>query len=195
MVILILGLLLFLGIHSVRIFSESTRTRFIEQRGPQAWKGLYTVVSLVGFVLIIYGYGLTRADTTYLWHPPASMRMIASVLLIFAFILLVASKVPHNAIKRRVGHPMILSVKIWAFAHLLANGRLGDVILFGAFLAWAVLCFISCKRRDRLAGNEAAVDTISVKATVVTVLIGLVVYVVFAAWLHKALIGVSPFAV
>lgn len=193
MTILLLGLVLFLGIHSVRMFSETTRTNFIEHRGANAWKGLYTVISLLGFGLIIYGYGMTRADTTYLWHPPAIMRMIASLLLIFSFILLVASKVPNNAIKQRLGHPMIMAVKIWAFAHLLANGRLGDVILFGAFLTWAVLNIISCKRRDRLSGHDNSALESSTKATVLTVVVGLLAYVVFAGWLHVLLIGVSPF--
>lgn len=193
MTLLLLGLVLFLGIHSVRMFSETTRTNFIEQRGAGAWKGLYTVVSLLGFGLIIYGYGMTRADPIYLWHPPASLRMTAGLLLIFSFILLAASKVPNNAIKRRLGHPMIMAVKIWAFAHLLANGKLSDVILFGAFLIWAVLNIISCKRRDRLSGDENPVIETSTKATVLTVVVGLLAYVLFAGWLHVLLVGVSPF--
>ena len=148
-------------------------------------------MSLVGFVLLIYGYGLARPDSAYLWHPPAAMRHIASLLVLFAFISFVAAKVPGNIIKARVGHPMVLGVKIWAFAHLLANGRVADVLLFGAFFVWAVLSFISSRKRDRAASMTYPAGT--AKATVITVVVGVVVYLVFAAWLHKLLIGVSPF--
>lgn len=194
MILLLIGLLLFIGIHSVRIVSDDFRTQFIDKRGENAWKGVYSVISLVGFVLLIYGYGLTRLDPTYLWHPPVVTRHIASLLMLFSFVLLAAAYVPNNAIKARLGHPMTMAVKIWAFSHLIANGRLGDVVLFGTFLAWAVLTIISCKKRDRLAGitKDSASNTNTI-ATASTVVIGLVAYCVFAIWLHIRLIGVSPF--
>jgi uncharacterized membrane protein len=193
MVLLIVGLVLFIGIHSIRTFSEESRTRFIEQRGEGAWKGIYTVVSIVGFGLLIYGYGLTRLEPTYLWHPPAVTRHIASVLMLFSFVLLTAAYVPNNAIKARLHHPMIMAVKIWAFAHLIANGRLSDVVLFGVFLVWAVLNIISCKRRDRAAGVNTASEVANVAATATTVVVGIAAYLVFAIFLHVRLIGVSPF--
>jgi uncharacterized membrane protein len=193
MVLLMVGLVLFIGIHSVRIFSDDTRTRFIEQRGEGAWKGIYTVVSIVGFGLLIYGYGQTRLDPTFLWHPPAATRHIASLLMVFSFVLLAAAYMPKNGIKARLQHPMIMAVKIWAFAHLIANGRLGDVLLFGLFLLWAVLNLISCKRRDRAAGVNTSSEVSSMAATATTVVVGLVAYLVFAMFLHIKLIGVSPF--
>ena len=193
MVLLIVGLVLFIGIHSVRIFSEDTRTRFIEQRGASTWKNVYSIVSIVSLGLLIYGYGLTRLDPIFLWHPPAVTRAIASLLMVFSFVLLAAAYVPKNAIKARLRHPMIMAVKIWAFAHLLANGRLGDVVLFGVLLAWAVLNIISCKRRDQAAGITASTEGSSMAATATTVVVGLIAYAVFAIFLHVRLMGVSPF--
>lgn len=194
MIILCIGLILFIGVHSIRIVSDDFRSQFIEQRGEGAWKGLYSLVSLVGFVLLIYGYGLTRLDPVYLWHPPVATRHIASLLMLFSFVLLAAVYVPRNSIKARLKHPMTIAVKVWAFAHLIANGRLGDVLLFGVFLAWAVLTIISNKKRDKaVAGENQAVIESTMPATIVTIVVGLIAYCVFAIWLHVRLIGVSPF--
>jgi uncharacterized membrane protein len=195
MSILVIGLILFLGIHSIRIVSDATRTRLIEQYSLNTFKLTYTVVSFLGLALIVYGYGQTRIDPVFLWHPPVFTRHLAFALVAIAFIVLAATYVPNNAIKLRLGHPMYASIKIWAFAHLLANGRLGDVVLFGAFLVWAVIGFVSCRRRDRLmqAGKQNAQASVSssMPATLMTIVIGLVAYIVFAIWLHKMLIGVS----
>lgn len=194
MIILCIGLILFIGVHSIRIVSDDFRSQFIEQRGEGAWKGLYSLVSLVGFVLLIYGYGLTRLDPVYLWHPPVATRHVASLLMLFSFVLLAAAYVPKNSIKARLKHPMTMAVKVWAFAHLIANGRLGDVLLFGVFLAWAVLTIISNKKRDRaVAGENQAMLESTMPATIVTIVVGLIAYCVFAIWLHVRLIGVSPF--
>lgn len=197
MIILILGLVLFLGMHSIRIYSDNTRTRLIEKYSDGAWKGAYSLISLLGLVLIIYGYGQTRIDPVFLWHPPLFMRHIATLLMLFSFVLLAAVYVPANAIKARVGHPMLLGVVVWALAHILANGRLGDIVLFGSFLIWAKVDFIVCARRDKqkrlsAADNQTVVDT-SMRATAATVLIGLLAFSIFAFWLHLKLIGVSPF--
>ena len=189
--ILIIGLIIFLGLHSVRIFADGWRMRVLAQRGEGAWKGLYSVVSLIGFALIIWGYGLARQQPVVLWVPPVAMRHIAALLMLFAIIMLVAAYVPGNAIKVKLHHPMTLSVKTWALAHLLANGNLADVLLFGSFLAWAVFCFIAARKRDRVAGTIYPAGR--VLPTVMTVVIGLVIYVVFAMYLHKWLIGVPVF--
>ena len=189
--ILIIGLIIFLGLHSVRIFADDWRMRVQAQRGEGAWKGLYSVVSLIGFALIIWGYGLARQQPVVLWVPPVAMRHIAALLMLFAIIMLVAAYVPGNAIKVKLHHPMTLSVKTWALAHLLANGNLADVLLFGSFLAWAVFCFIAARKRDRVAGTIYPAGR--ALPTVMTVVIGLVIYVVFAMYLHKWLIGVPVF--
>lgn len=191
MTLLIIGLIIFLGLHSVRIFAEGWRTEKRAQWGEGAWKGLYSVASIVGFALICWGYGLARQQPVVLWVPPVAMRHIAATLMLIAMVLLVAAYVPGNAIKAKLNHPMVLSVKTWALAHLLANGNLADVVLFGSFLAWAVACFIAARKRDRATGTVyLAGKTVP---TVMTVLIGLVAYGVFAMYLHKWLIGVPVF--
>ena len=189
--LLILGLVLFLGIHSVRVFGEGARQSFIARFGPLAWKGVYSVVSLLGFVLLIQGYAAARLEPVVLWVPPLGMRHAASLLTLLAFILLAAAYVPGNAIKARLGHPMTLAVKTWALAHLLANGNLADVLLFGGFLVWAVLVFRAARGRDR-AQPPAPVATRPM-ALVLCVVGGAVAWAAFAFWAHAALIGVRPF--
>jgi uncharacterized membrane protein len=191
MTYLILGLILFLGVHSVRIFADGFRTRTIARIGLNAWKGIYTVLSLAGFALIVYGYGLTRAEGGFLWNPPRWTYHITALLTLFSFILVAAAHVQGNRIKARVGHPMVMGVKVWAFAHLLCNGRVGDVVLFGAFFAWAVADYIAARRRDRAAGTVYPV--LGASRDVIAIVGGLVAYVVFAFWLHFWLIGVKPF--
>jgi uncharacterized membrane protein len=188
---LVVGLVLFLGMHSSRVFAEDVRGRFIAQRGLNAWKGLYTVVSLAGLVLIVVGYGAARAQPVLIWNPPVAMRHIAALLTLVSFILLVAAYVPRNAIKARLHHPMVLSVKVWAFAHLLANQFLADFLLFGGFLLWSVLSFRAARQRDRAAGTVYAAGTMG--GTIAVVVIGVAAWAVFAFWAHAALFGVKPF--
>ena len=189
---MILGLLLFLGTHSVRIVADDWRSRQLARLGAGKWKGLYTLVSVIGFVLIIWGYGLARAHPVLLWSPPVWLRHLAILLTVPAFILLAAAYVPGNRIKARLGHPMVAGVKVWAFAHLLANGTLAAVVLFGAFLVWAIAMFASARRRDRRAGTVYPAGTLGRDG--VTVIAGLVAWALFAFLLHQWLIGVRPFA-
>jgi uncharacterized membrane protein len=189
--VLILGLILFLGMHSVRIVADGFRSAQVARLGLNSWKAIYSVVSIVGFVLIVYGYGLARESPTVLFVPPAWMRHVTALLTIPAFILLAAAYVPGTRIKKAVGHPMVAGVKIWAFSHLLANGTLADVVLFGAFLAWAVFDYVAARRRDRAAGVVYITGPVSRDIT--AVVIGLVAYAAFAFWLHAWWIGVRPF--
>ena len=188
---LIFGLVLFLGVHSVRIFVDGWRTQTISRIGENAFKGGYTALSLLGFVLIIWGFGLAREVPVLLWVPPPAMRHVAALFNVLAFVLLMAAYVPRNGIKARVHHPMVLGVKTWAFAHLISNGNLAHIVLFGAFLAWAVLDYISSRRRDRVQGIQYPKGTFS--ATLLTVVLGVLVSGVFAMWLHGLLIGIKPF--
>ena len=190
MSMLILGLILFLGVHSVRIFAEGWRGRFIAQRGAGAWKGLYSVVSIVGFGLILWGYGLAREQPIALWAPQLWARHLAALLMLFAFILLAAAYVPGNGIKAWVHHPMVLGVKVWALAHLLANHTLADALLFGSFLVWAVLNFRAARQRDRAANTRYPAGTLG--GTLGAVAAGIVVWAVFAFWAHRFLFGVAP---
>jgi uncharacterized membrane protein len=191
MLVLILGLVLFLGVHSVRIVADDWRSQTIGQRGEGLWKGLYSLLSVVGLGLIVWGYGLARQQPVVLWVPPIAMRHIAALLTLFSFILLAAAYVPRNGIKSRLHHPMVIGVKVWAFAHLLANGNLADVVLFGAFLVWAALDFRAARGRDRAA--QTVYPAGSASATAITVVIGVVAWTAFALWLHSVLIGVRPF--
>jgi uncharacterized membrane protein len=191
MTLLVLGLVLFLGMHSSRVFAEGARQRFIAQRGANAWKGLYTVVSAAGLALIVWGYGQARLEPVVLWASPLWVRHLASLLTLVAFVLLAAAYVPGNALKARLGHPMVLGVKTWALAHLVSNNTLADLLLFGGFLLWAGLSFRAARARDRAAGVMAASGQAS--RTAVTVVAGLLTWAVFAFWAHGAWIGVRPF--
>jgi len=191
MTYLLLGLILFLGIHSTRIFADPWRTRQIARFGANGWKGLYTLLSLAGFGLLVWGYGEARTAPVDLWHPPLWTRHVAALLTVPALVLIVAAFVPGNHLKARVGHPMYLGIKFWALAHLLSNGRLADVVLFGAFLVWAVLGFISCRKRDRAAGVKQAPGQWA--RTGIVLVLGLAAWAGFAMWAHGVLIGVRPF--
>lgn len=190
MTLLILGLVLFLGAHSVRIFANDWRSRQIARLGEKGWKGLYTLVSIAGFVLIIWGFGMARLQPVLLYVPPMWLRHLNALFTLIAFILVVAAYVPGNHFKAKLGHPMLAGVKTWAFGHLLATGMLHDVVLFGAFLVWAVVDFISARRRDRAAGVGYPAGTL--KGDVIVLVAGVVAWAVFAFWLHGWLIGVKP---
>lgn len=191
MTLLILGLILFIGVHSARIVADDWRTAQIARLGLNGWKAIYSIASIIGFILIVYGYGLARAQPIVLWSPPAWTRHLAMLFVLLSFILIAAAYVPRNHIKAKLGHPMVGGVKVWAFAHLLANGNLADVILFGSFLAWAILNFLAARRRDRANGTTYPAGTM--KGDVITLVAGSVVWVVFLLWLHTWLIGVRPY--
>ena len=189
MTLLIIGLLLFLGVHSVRIVAEDFRSAQIARIGPLAWKGLYSVASLVGFGLVVWGYGIARQQPVVLWPSQAWLRHAAALLMLVSFVFLAAAYVPGNGIKARLQHPMVLGVKVWALAHLLANNSLADLLLFGSFLIWAVFNFRAAKARDRATGAARAAG--SGARTAITVVIGIAAWAAFAFLAHRPLIGVS----
>lgn len=191
MTALLLGLLIFLGVHSTRIFAEDWRSRTRARLGEGPYKGAYTLLSLLGFALIVWGYGQARQQPVALWMPQPWARHLASLLTVVAFVLLAAAYVPSNGIKARLHHPMVLGVKVWAFAHLLANHTLADLLLFGGFLAWAALSFRAARQRDRAAGTVYPAG--SAAMTGLTVVLGLAAWAGFALWAHTAWIGVRPF--
>lgn len=188
MTLLIAGLVLFLGTHSVSIVNEPWRDRMVARLGEYRWKMLYALVSVAGFALIIWGYGLARQEPTLIYAPPVWLRHTALLLLVFVFPLLLAAYLPGR-IQARTQHPMLAATKVWAFAHLLANGMLHDLLLFGAFLVWAVVARVSMKRRKARPVPGAPAwrwnDGIAVVA-------GLGLYVAFVGKLHAWLFGVSP---
>jgi uncharacterized membrane protein len=192
MAVLILGLIVFLGVHSIRILADGWRTRSIAAIGAMPWKGLYALASLAGLVLVAWGFGLARAQPLQLWSPPAWMRHVTALLVLLAFVLVAAAYVPGTRIKAAIGHPMLAGVKTWALAHLLANGTLADLLLFGSFLLWAVAAFASSRRRDRAAGTRyAAAGT---GRDIVAVAAGAAAWGWFAHFGHRWLIGVDPFS-
>jgi uncharacterized membrane protein len=162
----------------------------IERLGERKWKGLVTVLSIAGFILLIVGYDQARMTPIALWQPPIWTRHVALLLNLLAFILLAAAYVPRNIIKSKIGHPMVAGVKIWALAHLLANGNLADVLLFGGFLIWAVLDFRVSRRRDRM--NATVYPSAAMANSLLTLVVGLGAGVVFMLWLHVRWVGVSP---
>jgi len=200
MALLILGLVLFLGAHSTRVFAENWRQATLERLGEKAYKGVYTLVSLVGFGLMMFGFDQVRWDSPVLWSPPVWAKHGAAVLMLVSLVLLACAYAPRNAIKVKLHHPMVLSVKVWALAHLLANPRLADVVLFGAFLLWSVLNFRAARRRDRLAaaslsagaGSGALEPEVSSAATWRAIGIGVVVWAFLLSRGHAWLFGVSP---
>jgi uncharacterized membrane protein len=190
MTLLAIGLVLFLGVHSVRIFADDWRRHTVSRIGLGAWKAAYSLLSIAGFVLIVIGWGEARTAPQVLWVAPLWMKHAASLFTLLAFVLLAAAYVPGNAIKAAVGHPMVAGVKLWAFVHLLVNGTVAGVLLFGSFLAWAVLDYVASRRRDRREGVVRARGSAS--RTVITVVIGVAAWAAFAFWGHAALIGVAP---
>lgn len=188
MTLMIIGLLIFLGTHSLNIFAPDWRDRQIQQRGAIPFKVVYALISIAGLWLAIVGYGEMRMSAAPLWNPPVGLRHLVALLMLPSFILLVAAYIPANHLKARLGHPMLMAVKIWAFAHLLANGRLGDIIFFGAFLAWAVVLYIRLKKQDRARGTVYPAGTMG--GTVATVIVGAILYFVFASYLHIHVAGV-----
>ncbi len=185
---LIIGLVLFLGIHTVSIVAPQWREGQIARLGEGPWKGIYSVVSAIGFGLLIYGYGAARQSPVVLYTLPTAMRHVALLLMLPVFPLLVAAYMPGR-IKAIAKHPMLLATKLWAAAHLLANGTLADVLLFGGFLVWAVADRISVKRRPPRPIPGAPARPYN---DVIVIVVGLALYALFVLWAHRRLFGVSP---
>ncbi|MGN6232595.1 MAG: NnrU family protein [Trinickia sp.] len=190
MAILILGLIVFIGVHSIRLVSPSWRDAQLARFGEHGWKGIYSVASLVGFVLIVWGYGLARHTPIVLWTPPFGIRHLTALLVLIAFVLIAAAYVPGNRIKRTIGHPMMVGVALWALGHLLANGTLNAVVLFGVFLVWGAVGALISRGRDATAGIRYPAGTLA--GDTKAIIVGLVAWAIFAFALHRWLIGVSP---
>jgi len=184
---LILGLVLLLGMHSVSMIAGGFRERMAAANGT-AWKIFYSFVSFAGLILIVHGYGLARQAPEVLYTMPGWLRYVTAVLLLPLFILLLAPYLPGR-INRMLKHPQLAAVKLWAAAHLLVNGSVADVLLFGSFLAWAVVDRVSLKHRSVRRPPGAPETALN---DIVLVVAGLGAYALFLLWLHRAWTGVSP---
>ncbi|RTL20966.1 MAG: protein NrnU [Burkholderiales bacterium] len=184
---LALGLALFLGIHLTQALAPTWREAQLAGMGEKRWKSFYSLVSLIGFVLILWGFAQARQQPLPLWPRIPGMNHAAAALMLVAMVLLAAVHVPRNHLKAKLQHPMTLAVKVWAFAHLLANNTLADLMLFGSFLVWAILVFRAARRRPAPA---AAAPTLL--GTVATVVVGVALWAGFAFWAHAAWLGIAP---
>ncbi|NDV85925.1 NnrU family protein [Aurantimonas aggregata] len=191
MLILVTGMIIFLGIHSVRIVAEPVRDRMIARLGEGRYKGAYSVLSLIGIMLVGYGYGQAKIGGLPLWDPPGGLRHLALVLVPVAFVLVTAAYVPTGHIKAAVRHPMVLGIALWALGHLLANGTAADVVLFGGFLAWAIVDYINALGRTGAAARPVAKGY---GGDIAAVIVGLVLSAIFIGGLHEWLFGVAPVA-
>ena len=186
---LLIGLVVFFGIHSVAIVALPMRDS-MAAKSEMGWKALYVIASLIGIVLMVRGYAELRLTPTVLYVPPIGLRHVAAILMLPAFAFFIAPYFPGR-IKAALKHPQLIAVKTWALAHLLVNGNLADVLLFGSFLIWAVVDRVSLKKRVARplpgAPESKAND-------VIVVVVGLLLYLAFVMWGHEALIGMKPFA-
>ena len=192
MAILVLGLVIFLGLHSTRIVSESGRERAISRIGEGPWKGVYSLISAIGFVLIVWGFARARYDAPQLWTLPAGARHITMLLMLVALILFASFLFKRSHIAVLTHHPMLWSVLLWSAGHLFANGSAADLVLFGAFFVWSAADLVSAYARDRR--NGVVYPEPQVAATAGAVVVGLVVYALLIGGLHLWLFGVSPLA-
>ena len=190
MAYLIFGLCIFLGVHSLRIVANGWRNRMRALVGESVWRAGFGALSVLGLLLIVWGYSLARQNPVQLWAPPVAMRHLSALFTLLAFVLVAAAYVPANHIKARLRHPMVAAVKLWAFAHLLANGNANQMVLFGSFLVWSILSFRAARQRDRL--EKAPPLSAKRGATVITVALGAALWLTFTLWLHGLLIGVRP---
>ncbi|MEP0942730.1 MAG: NnrU family protein [Rhizobiaceae bacterium] len=185
MAILILGLVVFLGIHSVRVFADDWRTAQIAARGETTWKGLYTGASILGLVLLVYGFGTARETADLLYTPPAWGCSFLMLAMPIALVFFVASQLPMGNLKKRLGHPMLWGTVIWSAGHLLANGDTASVLLFGGFLIWAALDLKSAYGRPR-----GEIPAPKVWADLAALVIGFAVTAILVMFLHQYLFGV-----
>ena len=189
MLFLVWGLVIFLGTHSIRVTGDGLRDQLVQSIGPARFKAIYALASLLGFALLVYGFGIARDAPVVLWTPPPAMKHLAYLLTLIAMVLMAAVYVPHNAIKAKLHHPMVLSVKVWALAHVLANGTLAHLVLFGSMLIWSVLLFKASRARDKR--NQVVYAPGNKGATILTLEIGIAIWLLFVGWAHDWLIGVQ----
>ncbi|RBP85512.1 NnrU family protein [Marinomonas rhizomae] len=191
MLILVLGLVIFFVLHSIRLVAPQWREKSMAVHGEIRWKMRFGMITLIAFGLIILGYTQVRLEPVWLWFPPVWTRHLAGLLVLVALFFVGSALVPHTTMKKKVGYPMLIAIKIWAFAHLISNGTLADVIIFGSFLVWSIVSFAVYRRRDRKAGVVRDQES-GVQFDLAAFTFAMVSWFAIAFYLHQAIIGVSP---
>jgi len=191
MLILVIGLVIFFCLHSIRLVAPKWREKSMSAHGAMRWKMRFGMVTLIAAAFIVMGYMQVRLEPVWLWFPPVWTRHLAGLLVLVALFFVGSALVPHTTMKKKVGYPMLIAVKIWAFAHLISNGTLADMILFGSFLIWSIVSFAVYRRRDREAGVVRDQES-GVQFDLAAFTFAMVSWFAIVFYLHQALIGVSP---
>lgn len=191
MLILVMGLVIFFFVHSVRLVAPNWREKSMAIHGEMRWKMRFGMITLIAVGLIVMGYSQARLEPVWLWFPPVWTRHLAGLLVLVALFFVGSALVPHTTMKKKVGYPMLIAIKIWAFTHLISNGSLADVILFGSFLVWSIVSFAVYRRRDRKAGVVRDQES-GVQFDLAAFTFAMVTWFAIAFYLHQAIIGVSP---
>jgi len=192
MILMLAGVVVFFGVHSLRVLAGPWRQRQVDAMGPTPWKIVYSLASAAGLALLVWGYSMARVGSPMLWSPPPVLRWVTAPLVLVAFVLFACAYVPGTRIKSAIGHPLTAGVKTWAVAHLVSNGSLADIVLFGSFMVWSIAVFAVARRRDRAAGIRLPPGRVSRDA--IALAIGTAAWVAFAWRGHQWLTGASPFA-
>jgi uncharacterized membrane protein len=191
MLILVVGLIIFFCLHSVRLVAPQWRESSMASHGAMRWKMRFGMVTLIATAFIVMGYMQVRLEPVWLWFPPVWTRHLAGLLVLVALFFVGSALVPNTTMKKKVGYPMLIAVKIWAFAHLISNGTLADVMIFGSFLIWSIVSFAVYRRRDRKAGVVRDQES-GVQFDLAAFTFAMVSWFAIAFYLHQAIIGVSP---
>lgn len=191
MLILVIGLVIFFCLHSVRLVAPQWREKSMAAHGAMRWKMRFGMVTLIATAFIVMGYMQVRLEPVWLWFPPVWTRHLAGLLVLVALFFVGSALVPNTTMKKKVGYPMLIAVKVWAFAHLISNGTLADAIIFGSFLVWSIVSFAVYRRRDRKAGVVRDQES-GVQFDLAAFTFAMVSWFAIAFYLHQAIIGVSP---
>jgi len=188
MVWLILGLILFHGIHSLRMIAPDWRNAQYEAMGENKWKSVYSLVSIIALVILVYGYSQARLEAGFIYIPPQWGALVAIVLMAFAFILMTFN-VRSSRFRKITKHPFLMAIILWSIAHLLANGDTASVLLFGTFLVWAIANYLFVSRR-----GDPLPPVAPLWQDLAAIIFGLILWVVFITFGHEWLFGVAPIA-
>lgn len=188
---LVIGLVIFFGLHSINIFAPQWRARSMASTGAMRWKMRFGLITLLAVASIIMGFMQTHQAPIWIWHPPYWTRHVSALFMLFAFYCAACAVIPGTKVKSLVGHPFLIAIKVWAFAHLLSNGSLADIILFGSFLVWSIAAYAVMRRRDREAG-VAKPEHFGMHMDLAAFAATMICWFAMVFFLHKLLFGVSP---